>query len=560
MKTRTARRRAAGLLSGCLAIGLAGLAASTWLTSAVHAQATTHPTDTRTMLHVLNRVTFGPRGRDIEAVRSLGLTAYLEQQLRPEGIPDPGIERRLTAFKTLEMTSGEIARNFARPLFDARRERRRSDDPTGRGTGSNAARPNRDGTPLVDPAVARAAALPLIELSQQKVLRAIYSDRQLEAVLTDFWFNHFNVDARKALDRFFLTEYEREAIRPHVLGRFRDLLGATAKSPAMLFYLDNWMSADPDGPHDAASGAARLSRRDNRRQRLRQPRLTDDRRTRLDGVMPQKKGLNENYARELMELHTLGVSGGYTQTDVTEVARAFTGWTIDRPRQGGAAYRFDPRLHDPGDKVVLGHRLAGGATHGERDGEEVLDLLARHPSTARFIASKLASRFVSDDPPAALVDRMAARFSATDGDLREVMRTLLTAPEFLTPAVVRAKTKTPFEFVVSAIRAVGGDVIDARPIVRLIAGLGMPLYQCQPPTGYADGAEAWTNAGALVARMNVAQTIAEGGRASGLGNVAALDEAVVGELSESTAGVIARATTDAQRVALTLGSPEFQKR
>jgi uncharacterized protein (DUF1800 family) len=257
-----------------------------------------------------------------------------------------------------------------------------------------------------------------------------------------------------------------------------------------------------------------------------------------------------------MELHTLGVDGGYTQKDVTEVARAFTGWTLDRPQQGGGGFRFEPRMHDEGEKIVLGHRIRAG---GERDGEEVLDLLARQPSTARFIATKLARRFVSDVPPAALVDRAAARFTATDGDLREVMRTILASPEFLAPESIGAKTKTPFEFVVSAVRASGADVDTALPLVRQLQELGMPLYQCQPPTGYRDTADAWTNAGALVARMNFAQMLARrfvvGGRAG-----ADIGEPIVGVLSDSTRATIARASNDAQRVALTLGSPEFQKR
>ena len=284
-------------------------------------------------------------------------------------------------------------------------------------------------------------------------------------MLTDFWFNHFNVDARKGPDRFLVTAYERDVIRPRVLGKFRELLGAVAHSPAMLYYLDNQLST--------------------------------------------RRGLNENYARELMELHTLGVDGGYTQRDVAEVARAFTGWTIDRPRQGGG-FRFDPRLHDDGEKIVLGHRIKAGG--GMRDGEKVLDILAEHPSTARFIATKLVRRFVSDTPPRSLVDRAAARFRETRGDLREVMRTILTSPEFLSPDVFGAKVKTPFDFVVSAERSLDADVTDAMPLVRTMQQLGMPLYQCQPPTGYKDTTDAWVNTGALVARMNVALQLAHNDR------------------------------------------------
>jgi uncharacterized protein (DUF1800 family) len=244
------------------------------------------------------------------------------------------------------------------------------------------------------------------------------------------------------------------------------------------------------------------------------------------------KGLNENYGRELMELHTLGVDGGYTQQDVTEVARAFTGWTIDRPRAGGG-FTFNARLHDEGQKVVLGHVIKRGG--GERDGEEVLDILARHPSTARFIATKLVRRFVSDTPPPALVDRVAARFRDTDGDIREVVRTILTSPEFSSAEAQRAKVKTPFEFVVSAVRATEADVRDARPLVRQVADLGMPLYQCQPPTGYKDTADAWVNTGALVGRMNFGLALA----------------------SNKIRGIaVLNATPDG----IALGAPEFQRK
>jgi uncharacterized protein (DUF1800 family) len=288
-----------------------------------------------------------------------------------------------------------------------------------------------------------------------------------------------------------------------VLGKFRDLLGATAKSPAMLFYLDNWMSADPNGPHPV-SQPPRVVRGPfgGRVLMPRPPRQPQDRPN-------APKGLNENYGRELLELHTLGVDGGYTQQDVTEVARAFTGWTIENPRQGGG-FVFRPQLHDVGPKIVLGHPIKGGG--GQSDGEQVLDLLAKHPATAHFIATKLARRFVSDAPPDALVNRAAERFLKTDGDLREVTRTILLSPEFLAADAIDAKTKTPFEFLVSALRATGSDVTDARPFVRRLQELGMPLYQCQPPTGYKDTADAWINTGSLVARMNAAERLSAGDR------------------------------------------------
>jgi uncharacterized protein (DUF1800 family) len=350
-----------------------------------------------------------------------------------------------------------------------------------------------------------------------------------------------------------LTEYERDAIRPHVLGKFRDLLEATAKSPAMLFYLDNWMSADPNGPHlDERLRPRRLGRRG-------QPLPVMPARP----VNPQqnmRRGLNENYGRELMELHTLGVDGGYTQKDVTEVARAFTGWTIQNPRLGGG-YVFDPRIHDPGQKVVLGRTIKAGG--GESDGEQVLDILAGHPSTARFIATKLARRFVSDTPPAALVDRMAARFRETGGDLRQVMQTLLTSPEFLSPESYRAKVKTPFEFVVSAVRATGVEAPNGLQLVRALQQLGMPLYMCQPPTGYKDTADAWVNTGALVSRMNFALQLAGANRPRAASSVQANDivrTVLNDDISATTRDTIAKATTPQQMTALTLGSPEFQRR
>jgi uncharacterized protein (DUF1800 family) len=268
------------------------------------------------------------------------------------------------------------------------------------------------------------------------------------------------------------------------------------------------------------------------------------------------KGLNENYGRELMELHTLGVDGGYTQKDVTEVARALTGWTIDKPRAGGG-FIFNARLHDPGQKVVLGHVIKAGG--GESDGEQVLDILASHPSTATFIATKLARRFVSDTPPPALVERVAARFRDTDGDLREVTRAILTSPEFLSPAAYRAKVKTPFEFVVSALRATGADVQDARPLVREVQQLGMPLYMCQPPTGYKDTGDAWVNTGALVSRMNLALRLASG-QVRGTTADNSIEVRLGGEVSETTRATIARATDPPKMMALTLGAPEFQRK
>ena len=479
--------------------------------------------DDRTIVHVLNRLGYGAAPGDIERVRQVGLSAYIDRQLDPDRIPDTAMAARLARFETLSASTAELARQYFIPALMMRRARQ-SGEP---GPPRTAPEPSQG---------MRADRSVLAELTQQKILRAAYSERQLQEVLVDFWFNHFNVFAGKGPTRMYLTEYERDVIRPHVLGRFRDLLGATAHSPAMLFYLDNWQSA---------SDAAR------------------------PGPNRRPRGLNENYARELMELHTLGVDGGYTQKDVQEVARAFTGWTIERPRQGGG-FRFEPRMHDRGEKLVLGHRIAAGG--GKADGDRVLDLLAAHPSTARFIAAKLARKLVADDPPAALVDRAAARFRETRGDLREVVRTIVTSPEMFAPGAYRAKVKTPFEFVVSAVRASGVEVTNAMPAAQALRELGMPLYGCQPPTGYADKAGAWVNTGALLGRMNFAVALAGGtlrgvrpGQSVRSSDPAKASDAIVaaalaGDLSASTRATVAKAAAAPQAVALVLGSPEFQKR
>jgi uncharacterized protein (DUF1800 family) len=335
----------------------------------------------------------------------------------------------------------------------------------------------------------------LNELTQAKMLRAIYSERQLDEVMADFWFNHFNVFINKGADRYLLTSYERDAIRPHVLGKFEDLLVATAKSPAMLFYLDNWLSVGPDSdialgipPHRRGSG----------------PGPTNG--PRKPGKGKPARGLNENYGRELMELHTLSVNGGYSQKDVTEVAKVFTGWTLEQPEKGGA-FRFDPRMHEPGAKIVLGHRIK---QNGEKEGLQVLHLLASDPKTAHFISQKLAMRFVSDDPPAALVERMTLTFLKKDGDIREVLRTMFKSPEFWSPDAYRAKVKTPLEFVVSAVRASDADVEDARALVGTLNNMGMMPYGMMPPTGYSMKADVWVNSSALLARMNFALGLAAG--------------------------------------------------
>ena len=497
-----------------------------------------HP-DRRTVVHVLNRLTFGPRPGDADRVQAIGVAAYIAEQLHPERLNDAPLETRLAPLAGLDVSSRMFAADYYLPMVAARQvftDTQKSSAVALPRLGWHLLPIAALSLPGGDKPVAvlqqnsvtpdelryqRQNQAVLDALQGQKLLRAVYSERQLQEVLTDFWFNHFNVDVRKIDDRPVMVEYERDVIRPRVLGRFRDLLGATAKSPAMLFYLDNWLSKD--------------------------------------------RGLNENYARELMELHTLGVDGGYTQADVVNVARAFTGWTMRKPHEA-TGFEFNDKMHDRAPKRVLGHTIDAG---GVEDGERVLDLLARHPSTARFIAAKLVRRFVSDDPPPALVDRAAKTFARTDGDVREVMRTILLSPEFLAPGARRAKVKAPFEYVASLLRATRASVTNVRSFTGTIGSMGEPLYQCQPPTGYADRAGFWMNTGALILRLNFAQSLAANGANASTIDVPRAgddvrpwaDAVLGGDLSPQTRAVLEspRATASV-RIGLVLGSPEFQRR
>jgi len=346
-------------------------------------------------------------------------------------------------------------------------------------------------------AMSNPQAVVIEELAQAKLMRAIYSERQLEEVMTDFWFNHFNVFVGKGPERLLLTNYEQQVIRPHALGKFEDLLVATAKSPAMLFYLDNWMSVGPNSLQ--ARGIPAHPGRFNP-YRYPPPSASNP------NAKRRQSGLNENYGRELLELHTLSVSGGYSQRDVTEVAKVFTGWTLEKPNEG-MTFRYDPRKHEPGPKFVLGHKIKD---KGEGEGVELLHMLATSPQTAHFISLKLAQRFVSDDPPPALVDRMTKTFLKKKGDIREVLTTLFQSPEFWSDTSYRAKVKTPLEFVASAVRATGADVDDALPLIRQLQNMGMPLYGAQPPTGYSMKADAWVSSSALLNRMNFALALTAG--------------------------------------------------
>ncbi|MGC0775559.1 MAG: DUF1800 domain-containing protein [Candidatus Acidiferrum sp.] len=522
------------------------------------------------VLHALNRLAYGPRPGDVERVKQMGLANWIEQQLNPNSIDDQALEARLENFPTLKMSSAKLIAEYPRPKQAEKQaskraqaqleqdRQRRSDaaaeavakdmqagpastspetpamdaketssvSSTGQSDSgdANAPSPMKDDPAQENPgakgagkrqfsgandpnnfarALGENSKRPqrvIAELAMAKVTRAIYSERQLQQVMDDFWFNHFNVYARKGEDLWYLTSYERDVIQPHTLGKFKDLLTASAKSPAMLFYLDNFLSVDPRSAERLAE--QRAMRRQTRYGRFGQP--FPPRPPQGQQKKRNDRGLNENYGRELMELQTLGVDGGYTQKDVTEVARCFTGWTIEKPRQN-PEFKFDDRLHDPDQKIVLGKKIHAG---GMKDGQEVIELLARNPSTAKFISTKLARRFVSDNPPPELVAQMAKTFAESDGDIKKVMRTMIYSREFWSRAAYRAKIKTPFELVVSAARALGTDVDTPLPLVAWVGRIGEPLYQCQPPTGYADKADAWVNTGALLNRLNFSLALA----------------------------------------------------
>ena len=421
----------------------------------------THWSTSKQAVHVLNRLAFGYSPADWEALEKIGVERWINQQLKPTEISDAWVAYKLSSFPTLTRSSAELEEEYAPPVERAKM------------LGLSPASPE---------AKAAIEAIPHEELPQHileelmaaKLVRAVESRRQLQEVLVDFWFNHFNVSAEKGPVRWMVTSYERDAIRPHVFGYFRELLGATAHHPAMLFYLDNWLSIRELDPSRTKPGSP-------------------------------KAGLNENYARELLELHTVGVNGGYTQQDVRETARCFTGWSIEQPNRK-ATFVFRARAHDPGPKHVIGLSISRGG--GASDGEAALDYLAVHPATARFIATKLCRKFVSDNPPPQLVDRIAAVFLKTGGYLPSVYAALFSAAEFWSDEAFGAKTKTPFEFAVSGIRALGGQTTGDVQLLQQIERLGEPLYRAPAPTGYPDVAEAWINAGALLNRINFGLALA----------------------------------------------------
>src|SRR5215813_5790807 len=537
------------------------------------------------IFHVLNRLGFGARPGDIERVKAIGVENYINQQLNPEKIPDAVAESKVRELATLNMTTAELYEKFPQPNQLLQQLQRKGELPAelaaarenrvkqnAKGIASVATQKNENGNEMSPSMPAPPAnnannqtnpvnpnnpldkekyreiireyyaknglQLPqriVAELQASRILRAVYSERQLQEVMVDFWTNHFNVFVGKGVDRWLLTSYDRDTIRPNALGKFSDLLLATAKSPAMLFYLDNFQSVSPNAPVGPRPGALRpgaaprdsllgefLNRRDRRIER--------DLMMRRQGANPQappanaqraRRGINENYARELMELHTLGVDGGYTQKDVQEVARCFTGWTIFAPRGGGAAvaalmgdagrdnagtFYFAPRMHDDGEKIVLGQKIPAGG--GMKDGLMVLDILAHHPSTARFIATKLVRHFVMGTPPPGLVDRVAAAFTKSDGDIRETLKAIFFSPEFNSPEAYRAKIKRPFELTISAVRTLGAETTGGPQLHQWIARMGEPLYGYQTPNGYSDLAENWVNTGALLERLNFGLALA----------------------------------------------------
>jgi len=493
------------------------------------------PASDRPIIHLLNRIGFGPTQEDVAHVRQVGIERYIEEQLHPEAIPEPtALTERLAGLDTLKLGSVRLFLEYG-PLLPAL---------------------NGGIKPTPEEAKARRERARIIaqQASAARVWRALYSRRQLQEAMVDFWYNHFNVFAGKGLDHLWIGSFEAEAIRPYALGHFRDLVLATAHHPAMLFYLDNQLNTAPGSP----------------------------------GAKGVFTGINENYARELMELHTLGVNGGYTQDDVVTLAHILTGWGLDRRdlRAGaGNGFAFDAARHDFSDQVFLGHRIPSG---GEEQGLAAIDILVRSPATAHHIAFELAQYFVADAPPPALVDRLAQRFRDTDGDIAAVLRTLLTSGEFRDSA--GQKYKTPYQYVLSAARAAGVEVNNPRPLLGTMARLGMPLYYCQTPDGYKNTEEAWLNPDGTTLRIGFATGLARG--ALPLKNApaadepapnampvprpvaeqaepeppkgeplqaAALEQLLTPILSEHTRATIAETPAGLQ-AALVLGSPDFMRK
>jgi len=548
--------------------------------------------DSARAIHLLQRATYGIRPGDVEEVLRIGRDAWLERQVHPDQIPDPHLAARLQRFPAASMSETDLLAAYPPP------RRSRAGDPP---PSPSERRRMRQRSPN------RIAA----DLAGAKLQRAVYSERQLEERMVDFWFNHFNVFFAKGPSKWLVSDYERTAIRPYVFGSFDQMLLAVASHPAMLVYLDNWRSMVPDSMNPRLARARDAGRRwkhltESQREKLiRSGRVSRQLATRLEaggalrpGGGRRTRGLNENYARELMELHTLGVDGGYTQADVIEVARAFTGWTITRSggrrretgrrregarrgpmdgsdESGGIRFAFRPEIHDPGEKIVLGHRLSAG--HGMEDGRDVLHLLAHHPATARHIATQLVQYFVADEPSPELVDRIADVFLSTGGDLREVTRALFTSEEFYDPAVVDAKVRTPFELMAASLRVTDADAGPSRKLLQQLRAFEHFPYLNPVPTGYPQTSEAWVNGGAMLQRMNFGLALAAG-KLDGVSLPASdgperlgslLQTLLPGEETATLESVIAADLADSpnrstrasasRALGLALGSPEFQR-
>jgi uncharacterized protein (DUF1800 family) len=478
-------------------------------------------------LHVLDRLGYGPRPGDVARVQALGMDHYIEQQLQGDKAPDSdAVRAQLAPLNTLRMNPETLWREYGPETVRAA-----GDDPVARKAAEEHSR------------------IPLHQAEAARLIRALDSPQQLNEVMVDFWFNHFNVFQGKGIDHLLVGDYERNAIRPYALGHFRDLLGATAKHPAMLFYLDNAQSAAPHAPP----------------------------RGRFFGLFGGKKkapgGLNENYAREVMELHTLGVDGGYTQKDVTELARILTGWTFRRQsnrRMEGGVFIFDPNRHDDGDKLFLGQHFHGG---GQAEGERALDMLANSPVTAHHLSFQIAQYFIADDPPPALVDQLAQVYLKARGDIREVLRALFFSAEFRAPENIGNKFKTPYQYVVSALRAADVHVSNFKPVTGALAQLGMPLFGCPTPDGYKNTEAAWRNPDAMIHRINLAVALGNGAaryrqpdetgkseRADFAPPDPAQLQATLADLFSANTLAAYDAAPPKLRAAVLLGSPEFMRR
>jgi uncharacterized protein (DUF1800 family) len=566
----------------------------------------TQLTEDEAIMHAMNRLGYGPRPGDVERIRKMGLEKWIDQQLEPDSIDDSALDQRLQRYPTLNMSAKKLIEEYPQPGQVIKKEGITKEEYQ-----QQLKAKQRDaeshvivtGNENLDKAQQQLAKLQgpgriVAELSMAKVDRAVYSNRQLQAVMEDFWFNHFNVFANKAEDKWLLTSYVRDTIRPHTMGKFEDLLLATAKSPAMLIYLDNFQSADPN--------AVRRMDAEKAMRRARYSGTFAGGVPSTPGTFPgpgtpspgtvaapakkQERGLNENYGREVMELHTVGVDGGYTQQDVIQMAECLTGWTVREPRKDPSFF-YDDRIHAQGKKVVMGLAFSYG---GQKDGEEALRMLANHPSTAEFISTELARHFVSDNPPPALVERMAVEYSVTQGDIRSILKTMIYSPEFWSKETYRAKVKTPYELVASTARALNAEVTITLPMAQWVGRMGEPLFLCQPPNGYSDKAETWVNTGALLNRLNFALSLA-GDKVAGatvdlksmLGDAALRDpnaalsesiDAFLGDqIAEQTRATLSARLNDPQILqaslddpvkqvnqgliaGLVLGAPEFQRR